>query len=159
MRARRASDPKLDAYVDSLIAKIAAAQEKDGYLYTTRTINLAKPHPWAGTERWQLEKVDSHEPDLEYASALFEAATAHYWATGKRNFLDVGVKAADLLVATFGPGKRAIWPGHEITEMGLVRMYRATDNLQYLNLAKFLIDVRKADAPPTSNHQPTYNQS
>lgn len=150
-------DPKLDAYVDSLIAKIAAAQEKDGYLYTTRTINPAKPHPWAGTERWQLEKVDSHE--LYDMGHLFEAATAHYWATGKRNFLDVGVKAADLLVATFGPGKRAIWPGHEITEMGLVRMYRATDNLQYLNLAKFLIDVRKADAPPTSNHQPTYNQS
>jgi DUF1680 family protein len=150
-------DPKLDAYVDSLIAKIAAAQEKDGYLYTTRTINPAKPHPWAGTERWQLEKVDSHE--LYNMGHLFEAATAHYWATGKRNFLDVGVKAADLLVATFGPGKRAIWPGHEITEMGLVRMYRATDNLQYLNLAKFLIDVRKADAPPTSNHQPTYNQS
>jgi hypothetical protein len=150
-------DPKLDAYVDSLIAKIAAAQEKDGYLYTTRTINPAKPHPWAGTERWQLEKVDSHE--LYDLGHMFEAATAHYWATGKRNFLDVAVKAADLLVATFGPGKKAIWPGHEITEMGLVRMYRATDNLQYLNLAKFLIDSRKPDAPPTSNHQATYNQS
>ncbi len=44
-------DPKLDAYVDGLIAKIAAAQEPDGYLYTTRTINPQKPHPWAGTER------------------------------------------------------------------------------------------------------------
>src|SRR5947207_2428231 len=54
-------DPKLDAYVDGLIGKIAAAQEKDGYLYTTRSINPAAPHPWAGTERWQLEKVDSHE--------------------------------------------------------------------------------------------------
>ena len=32
-------DPKLDAYVDGLIAKIAAAQEPDGYIYTTRTIN------------------------------------------------------------------------------------------------------------------------
>ena len=96
-------DPKLDAYVDSLIAKIAAAQEKDGYLYTTRTINPAKPHPWAGTERWQLEKVDSHE--LYDLGHLFEAATAHYLATGKRSFLDVGVSAADLLVATFGPGQ------------------------------------------------------
>ena len=101
-------DPKLDAYVDSLIAKIAAAQEKDGYLYTTRTINPAKPHPWAGTERWQLEKVDSHE--LYNMGHLFEAATAHYWATGKRNFLDVGVKAADLLVATFGPGSARSGP-------------------------------------------------
>src|SRR5918994_3682136 len=49
-------DPKLDAYVDSLIEKIAAAQEKDGYLYTTRTINPASPHPWAGRERWELER-------------------------------------------------------------------------------------------------------
>ncbi len=150
-------DPKLDAYVDSLIAKIAAAQEKDGYLYTTRTINPAAPHPWAGKERWELEKVDSHE--LYDMGHLFEAATAHYWATGKRTFLDVAVRAADLLVATFGPGKRAIWPGHEITEMGLVRMYRATDNVQYLTLAKFLIDSRKPDAPASSNHPATYNQS
>jgi DUF1680 family protein len=40
-------DPKLEVYVDSLIEKIGAAQEKDGYLYTTRTINPQKPHPWA----------------------------------------------------------------------------------------------------------------
>src|SRR5512132_2695084 len=53
-------DPKLEAYVDTLIAKIAAAQEKDGYLYTTRSIDPAHPHPWAGTKRWELEKVDSH---------------------------------------------------------------------------------------------------
>ena len=73
--------------------------------------------------------------------------------------MDVAVRAADLLVATFGPGKKAIWPGHEITEMGLVRMYRATGNVQYLNLAKFMLDVRKPDAPATSNHPATYNQS
>ena len=42
-------DPKLDAYVDGLIAKIAAAQEPDGYIYTTRTINPKEPHRWAGT--------------------------------------------------------------------------------------------------------------
>ncbi len=148
-------DPKLDAYVDSLIAKITAAQEKDGYLYTTRTINPAAPHPWAGTERWQLEKVDSHE--LYDMGHLFESATAHYWATGKRTFLNVAIKAADLLVATFGPGKKAIWPGHEITEMGLVRMYRATDNVQYLNLAKFLLDVRGPDGDKGAGR--TYNQS
>jgi hypothetical protein len=148
-------DPKLDAYVDGLIGKIAAAQEKDGYLYTTRTINPAAPHPWAGTERWQLEKVDSHE--LYDLGHLFESATAHYWATGKRTFLDVAIKAADLLVATFGPGKKAIWPGHEITEMGLVRMYRATNNVQYLNLAKFLLDVRGPDGDRGAGR--TYNQS
>src|SRR5262249_754301 len=49
-------DPKLESYVDGLIAKIATAQEQDGYLYPARTINPQKPHPWAGSARWELEK-------------------------------------------------------------------------------------------------------
>lgn len=150
-----APDPKLDAYVDAMIAKIAAAQEKDGYLYTTRTIDPQKPHPWAGTERWQLEKVDSHE--LYDLGHLYEAAVAHYQATGKRTLLDVALRTADLLVRTFGPGKRSIWPGHQITEMGLVKLYRVTGNQQYLDLAKFLLDQRGPDGDPGSGR--TYNQS
>lgn len=133
-------DPKLDAYVDSLIAKIAAAQEKDGYLYTTRTIDPEHPHPWAGKERWELERDDSHE--LYNAGHLYEAAVAHYLATGKRSLLDVALRNADLLTQTFGPGKRSIWPGHQITEMGLVKLYRVTGEQKYLTLAKFLLDER-----------------
>ena len=60
--------PKLDAYLDGLIAKIGAAQEKDGYLYTTRTIDPQHPHRWAGMKRWELEKVDSHELTIRGAS-------------------------------------------------------------------------------------------
>lgn len=134
------ADPKLDAYVDNLIAKIAAAQEPDGYIYTTRTIDPKNPHRWAGTERWVLERDDSHE--LYNLGHLFEAAVAHHLATGKRTFLDVAIKAADLLVATFGPGKRTTWPGHQITELALVKLYRVTGTQAYLDLAKFLLDER-----------------
>jgi DUF1680 family protein len=133
-------DPKLDTYVDGLIAKIAAAQEPDGYLYTTRTINPKEPHRWAGTARWVLERDDSHE--LYNLGHMFEAAVAHHLATGKKTFLAVAIKAADLLVNTFGPGKRSTWPGHQITEMALVRLYRVTGNDAYLKLAKFLLDER-----------------
>lgn len=133
-------DPKLDTYVDSLIAKIAAAQERDGYLYTTRTINPKHPHEWSGENRWEKEEVLSHE--LYNLGHLYEAAVAHYQATGKRNLLDVATRSADLLVATFGPGKKSIWPGHQITEMGLVKLYRVTGKEDYLNLAKFLLDQR-----------------
>ena len=133
-------DAKLDAYVDQLIATIAAAQEPDGYLYTTRTINPAAPHPWAGKVRWEFERDDSHE--LYDLGHLFEAAAAHYQSTGKRTLLDVAVRSADLLDRTFGPGKASIWPGHQVTEMGLVRLYRVTGNERYLALAKFLIDER-----------------
>jgi DUF1680 family protein len=139
-------DPKLDAYVDGMIAKIAAAQEPDGYIYTTRTIDPQNPHKWAGKERWVNERNDSHE--LYDLGHLFEAAAAHYQATGKKNFLNVATKAADLLVKTFGPGKRTIWPGHQITEMALVKLYRVTGREDYLNLAKFLIDQRGPDTVP-----------
>jgi len=148
-------DPKLEAYVDSLIEKIGAAQEKDGYLYTTRTINPEKPHPWAGTKRWELEGVDSHE--LYNLGHLYEAAVAHYQATGKRTLLDLALRTADLLESTFGPGKQSIWPGHQITEMGLAKLYRVTGDDRYLKLAKFMLDERGANSEKGGGR--TYNQS
>ncbi len=133
-------DPTLDAYVDGLIERIAAAQEKDGYLYTARTIDPQHPHPWSGKHRWELERDDSHE--LYDLGHLFEAAVAHYRATGKRTLLDVAIRSANLLVDTFGPGKQSIWPGHQIVEMGLAALYRVTGDERYLALAKFMLDER-----------------
>ena len=148
-------DPQLDTYLDGLIGKIAAAQEPDGYLYPARTINPERPHAWAGAARWQLEEVDSHE--LYELGHLYEAAVAHYQATGKRSLLNIALKTADLLDKTFGPGKRAIWPGHQITEMGLVKLYRVTGEERYLKLAKFLLDSRGPNTGPGSGRE--YNQS
>jgi DUF1680 family protein len=148
-------DPKLEAYLDNLIEKIGAAQEKDGYLYTTRTLNPQAPHRWAGAKRWELEKVDSHE--LYNLGHLYEAAVAHYQATGKRTLLDIALRTAELLDRTFGPGKQAIWPGHQITEMGLAKLYRMTGDQRYLQLAKFMLDVRGPDGDRGSGRE--YNQS
>jgi uncharacterized protein len=154
-------DPVLENYVDSLITLIANAQEPDGYLYTTRTIDPAHPHPWSGTERWINESVLSHE--LYNSGHLFEAASAHYLATGKRNFLDVALKNANLLCEVFGPGKRSDAPGHEIVEMGLVRLYRITGEKKYLDLAKFFIDCRGAARNPdkaySQDHIPVIEQN
>jgi DUF1680 family protein len=141
-----------------MIAKIAAAQEPDGYLYTTRTIDPANPHRWAGKERWELERDDSHE--LYNLGHLYEAAAAHYQATGKRSLLDVALKSAGLLVNTFGPGKRSIWPGHQITEMGLAKLYRVTGDERYLTLAKFLLDERGPGSGEKTNPRGlAYNQA
>jgi DUF1680 family protein len=150
-------DPKLDSYVDGLIAKISAAQEPDGYLYTARTINPKHPHSWSGATRWVNEEQQSHE--LYDCGHLYEAAVAHFQATGKRNFLSVAIKNADLLVRTFGPGKRKIWPGHEIVEMGLAKLYRATGNPAYLNLAKFFIDSRGGGGEYWQAQEPVVDQS
>jgi DUF1680 family protein len=150
-------DPKLAAYVDGLIAKIASAQEADGYLYTTRTIDPQHPHEWSGTSRWEKEEVLSHE--LYNAGHLYEAAYAHFEATGKRTLLDVATRNADLLVQTFGPGKRKIYPGHQIVEMGLVKLYRVTGKQAYLDLAKFMLDSRGGGSPYNQADVPVVRQT
>ncbi|MBN1363880.1 MAG: glycoside hydrolase family 127 protein, partial [Syntrophaceae bacterium] len=132
-------DAKLNKYLDDLIAKIAAAQEEDGYLYTCRTNNCKRLKKWYGKTRWS--NLDgSHE--LYNAGHLYEAAAAHYLATGKRSLLDVAIKNADFLCKEFGPKKLQKWPGHQIVEMALVKLYRVTGDEKYLNLAKFFLDVR-----------------
>ena len=135
-------DPKLDRYLDELIAKIAAAQEHDGYLYTARTINDPKYNfPGKATGRWSHLR---HGHELYNVGHMYEAAVAHWQATGKRSFLDVAIKNADLVCKTFGPGpgQRNDVPGHEEIEMGLARLYRATGDEKYLHQAKFFVDMR-----------------
>jgi len=132
-------DPKLEKYLDDLIAKITAAQEEDGYLYTGRTIDPEHPVRWAGKERWS-NLIMSHE--LYNAGHLYEAAVAHYQATGKRTLLNIAIKNADLVASVFGPDKKRIPPGHQIIEKGLVKLYRVTGEEKYLNLAKFFLDER-----------------
>jgi DUF1680 family protein len=133
-------DKKLDSYIDSLIDKVAKAQEPDGYLYTARTINPQAPHAWAGMERWSRERELSHE--LYNSGHLYEAAFAHYYATGKKNLLNIALKNADLVCSVFGPDKKHVAPGHEIVEMGLVKLYRITGKKEYLETAKFFINER-----------------
>ena len=146
-------NPVLEKYLDSLIADIAAAQEPDGYLYTFRTMKAAKPHEWVGAKRWQNEEDLSHE--LYNCGHLYEAAAAHYLATGRKNLLNIATKNADLLVKTFGWGKEEKFPGHQIVETGLTKLYRITGKKEYLDLAKFFLDLR--GKPGHLNHQ--YSQS
>ncbi|MDP6848941.1 MAG: glycoside hydrolase family 127 protein, partial [Kiritimatiellia bacterium] len=133
------ADPEMEKYLDGLIEKVAAAQEPDGYLFTARTINPEKPHHWAGKERW--EKVSQLSHELYNMGHFYEAAIAHYQATGKKTMLDIATKNADLLCKTFGPGKNESWAGHQIIEMALCKLYSTTGKKKYLDLAKFLLDT------------------
>jgi len=132
-------DPQLDQYLDSLIVQIAAAQEEDGYLYTARK---NKPE-WlvrrSGADRWS-NLAWSHE--LYNAGHHYEAAVAHYHATGKRSLLNIALKNADLIDNVFGPAKIQSPPGHQEIEIGLVKLYRVTGQEKYLRLAKFFLDQR-----------------
>ena len=133
-------DAKMVRYMDSLIDIVAKAQEPDGYLYTARTIDPTNPHSWAGKVRWEKERELSHE--LYNAGHLYEAAVAHFEATGKRNLLDIALKNADLVCSVFGQDKLHSAPGHEVVEMGLVKLYRVTGKAEYLNTAKYFIEER-----------------
>ena len=133
-------DPALEAYIDTLITKIGLAQEPDGYLYTARTINPMAAHAWAGKERWEKEREHSHE--LYNAGHLYEAAAAHYQATGKRSLLNIALRNADLVCSVFGHNKKHVAPGHQVIEMGLVKLYRITGKKEYLETAKYFIEER-----------------
>ena len=147
-------DPALSTKLDELIALIAASQQPDGYVFPARTINPAKPAAGVGTERFIHENTGSHE--LYNFGHLYEAAVAHAAATKKRTLMDVAVKNADLVRKTFGPAARRDAPGHQEIELALVRLYQATNDRRYLDLAKFFLDERgkphaSKDYPADSN--------
>ena len=131
-------DEKLDHYLDSVITIIAAAQEPDGYLTTCVTNKCYRLSGWWGRSRW--EKMNSHE--LYNSGHLYEAAVAHYRATGKRSLLDVAIKNADLVCKTFGLGEDQIkYPsGHPIIEMALAKLYKVTGDQKYLDEARYFVE-------------------
>ena len=154
-------DPKLEAYIDSVLAIVAKAQEPDGYLYTARTMNPEHPHEWAGNRRWVKDEELSHE--LYNLGHMVEGAIAHWQATGKRNFLDIAIRYADCVVREVGPGagQARVVPGHQIAEMALAKLYLATGEKKYLDEAKFFLDERgKTDYRDEYNqtHKPVLEQ-
>ncbi len=135
-------DKRLVQYIDSVLDIIAAAQEPDGYLYTSRTQNPQHPHEWAGDKRWSKEEDLSHE--LYNLGHMVEAAIAHYQATGSRKFLDIAQRYADCVCREVGPnpGQACVVPGHQIAEMALAKLYLVTGEKKYLDEAKFFLDYR-----------------
>lgn len=135
-------DKKLQKYIDSVLVIVAAAQEPDGYLYTSRTMNPKHPHEWAGSKRW--EKVEDLSHEFYNLGHMVEGAIAHYQATGKRNFLDIAIRYADCVCREIGEGKDQVVrvPGHQIAEMALAKLYLVTGEKKYLDQAKFFLDKR-----------------
>ena len=155
-------DKKLEAYCDSVIDIIATAQEPDGYLYTARTQNPADPHHWAGNRRWVKEEDLSHE--LYNLGHMIEGAVAYWQATGKRKFLDIACRYADVACKEVGPnpGQMCVVPGHQIAEMAMARLYLATGQQRYLDFAKFLLDYRGKTTIKTEysqSHLPVIRQN
>jgi DUF1680 family protein len=139
-------DPVLDKRLDAIIARVAAAQREDGYLNTWYEVN-------APDKRFSNLK-DDHE--LYCAGHLFEAAGAHFQATGKKTLLSIATRYADLLCRTFGdgPGQRAGYCGHPEVELALVKLSRVTGDQKYFDLAKHFLDTRGSKFFATEHHIP-----
>lgn len=127
-------DPELEAQVDALVEKIAAAQQPDGYFNTYFT--AIEPEHRLTNER------DWHE--LYNAGHLIEAAIAYTGATGKTTFLDVMERYTRFLMGVYGPnpGQKHGYPGHEEIELALVKLSRLTGRREYLDFARYFVDER-----------------
>ena len=152
---------KLVHYIDSVLDIVAKAQEKDGYLYTSRTMNPKHPHEWAGDKRWSKVEDLSHE--FYNLGHMVEGAVAHFQATGSRKFLDIACRYADCVCREIGtkPGQVCVVPGHQIAEMALCKLYVLTGEKRYLDQAKFFLDYRGKTTIKTEysqSHKPIVEQ-
>ncbi|HOX08121.1 MAG TPA: glycoside hydrolase family 127 protein [Planctomycetota bacterium] len=127
-------DRRLEARLEEVIDLVARAQQPDGYLNVHFTI-VEPEKRWTNLRDW-------HE--LYCAGHLIEAAVAHFQATGRRKFLAVMCRYADHIAKVFGRGRgqKRGYCGHEEIELALVKLYRATGEKRYLDLAKYFVDER-----------------
>ena len=124
-------DEKLMQIADEAIDVVCAAQHDSGYLDTYYIIN--------GMDKAFTELKDHHE--LYCLGHLVEGAVAYYQATGKNKLLKAACRFADYVDSIFGTqdGKKKGYPGHEIAEMALVRLYEVTGEKKYLDLSRYFI--------------------
>lgn len=130
-------DPELDALMEKAIAVMAKAQREDGYVYTKAIIEQKK----TGSAKLFDDKLSFEAYNFGH---LMTAACVHHRATGKTNLLDIAKKSADFLigfykVATPEQARNALCPAHY---MGLTELYRTTNEKKYLELVKYLINIK-----------------
>lgn len=118
-------DEWLSARVEELTGLIEASQMDDGYLNTYYST-------LAPDKRYEILYLN-HE--LYCAGHFMEAACARFETSGDRRLLNAATALADNIGRNFGPGKIEGMPGHQEIELALVRLYRATGEERYLDLA------------------------
>ena len=125
-------DPELEKAVDETIQLYGASQHEDGYVDSYFTVKCP--------DKMWTNICDAHE--LYCAGHMMEAAVAYYEVTGKRELLDIMSKSADCIYEQFMKKNTRAYPGHPEVELALMRLWRATGNKKYKELAKHFVDVR-----------------
>lgn len=128
----RRPDGALEARYRALVARVAAAQDDDGYLDT------AFGHPGQPPRYGDMEF--GHE--LYCAGHLLQAAVARLRSGLDDELPAVARRLADHLVREFGPDGRVAVCGHPEVEVALAEFSRATGDARYLELAQLFIERR-----------------
>lgn len=127
------NDPKLREKIDRVASELIKTQEADGYLGTYTRDKRFGLYPGADWDVW-VHKYN-----------LIGLLTYHQY-TGNQAALESCRKMGDLLLNTFGPGKKSILAAG--THMGMastsvlepmVLLYRATGEEKYLDFAKYIV--------------------
>ena len=125
-------NPELEKTVDDVIALYGASQHENGYVNSYFTVK-APDKIWTNMR-------EAHE--LYCAGHMMEAAVAYYEVTGKRALLEIMEKNADCIYEEFMHHNTIAYPGHPEVELALMRLWRATGNEKYKELAKHFVDER-----------------
>lgn len=128
-------DPELRAKIDRVASELIKTQEADGYLGTYTPETRFQLAPRADWDVWV------------HKYCLMGLLTYHQ-STGDQPALEASRKIGDLLIATFGPGKKSILSAG--THVGMaatsvleptVLLYRATGQERYLAFAKYIVEA------------------
>lgn len=132
--AGRRDNPVLTGWLETHTKEIAASQAADGYVGT---------FVQSGQRAQRYGRLD-FDHEIFNMGAMLQSAVAQYRSTGRTALLDVARRAGDHLVEVFGvgPGQREGFCGHPVAEMGLVELYRTTDDRRYLDQARYFVEAR-----------------
>ncbi len=134
----------LSARVDEVVALIGRCQQEDGYLNTFFTVQEPQ-------NRWR-NLLECHE--LYCAGHLIEAAVALHEAAQKDELLHICIRLADHICERFSREEGI--PGHQEIELALLRLYHATGEGRYRDMALRFLDLRGQDPHWFAAHTPAH---
>ena len=137
-------DDALSRRVDDMVALIGRCQQPDGYLNTYFTVKEPE-------NKWK-NLLECHE--LYCAGHMIEAGVALQEAAGKDELLRICVRLADHICDRFE--KEEGIPGHQEIEIGLLRLYHATGNARYRDMALRFLNQRGQDPDWFKKHTPAH---